>query len=213
MSVTAFDSANWQVIPSYAQAVLPYADGRYKWSNSHFPSAQWRYITIFGNPAVDILDIEPGCCWPPSAGINWAHQRQVQNEDITIYCNRDTYPSVAETFAKYEWHLILATLDGTILTEFDGKPLRGCQYTDHAGLYDMSMIYDDHWLYPAPKTGSAPFEYINIDVVKWGDPAPWNSTLWGIASHYGLSVDELEKANPGMHMPIQPGQIIKVPIN
>lgn len=209
----AFDSARWQLIPGYAQAIFPYADGRYAWSNSHFPKAQWRYITVLGNPAVDIIDFEPGCVFNVSTLQNWAHARSQNHQDITVYTYRAAYETVANALKKYDWHLWLATLDGTQLTEYEGKLLRACQYTDRGGLYDISNVYDSHWLYPSPQT--APDhrpQYVNVEVAHWNPTnAPWNSTEWGIASHYGISVDELRAANPGIGTVIYPGQVIKVP--
>lgn len=211
--IQAFDSARWQLIPHTAKAILPYADGRYAWSNTRFPNAAWRYITVLGNPAVDILDFEPGCVFNVNTLQNWAHIRASHHEDITVYTYRNAYPIVADALKKYDWHLILATLDGTVLEEYEGKQLRGCQYTDRGGLYDISNIFDDHWLYPAPIVNPEQRPtYINVEVARWSETnAPWNSTEWGIASHYGISVEELRAANPGLGTTIYPGQIIKVP--
>lgn len=43
--------------------------------------------------------------------------------------------------------------------------------------------------------------------------AQWNTTLWGIATHYGTTVAELLKLNPSIKNAnlIYPGQKIKVP--
>lgn len=37
---------------------------------------------------------------------------------------------------------------------------------------------------PAPSPAPAPSGQW-VTVAKWGNPAPWNSTLWGIAQHFG----------------------------
>jgi len=212
MVIQAFDSARPQLIPGYAPAVLPYADGRYAWDNNRFPKAKWRYITVLGNPAVDILDFEPGCVFSIATLQSWAHHRAENKEDITVYTYRSAYPIVADALKKFDWHLWLATLDGTILTEFEGKPLRGCQYSDRSGLYDISKIYDENWLYPGP--AAVPNQkpaYVNINVAHWTpDNPPWNSTLWGIASHYGVSVDDLKHWNNLHSDTIYPGQVIVV---
>jgi spore coat assembly protein SafA len=43
--------------------------------------------------------------------------------------------------------------------------------------------------------------------------AQWNTTMWGIANHYGISLQTLEAANPQVKNPnlIYPGQKITVP--
>jgi LysM repeat protein len=57
-----------------------------------------------------------------------------------------------------------------------------------------------------------------VTVAKWpgqssGGLAQWNTTLWGIANHYGTTVAELLKLNPSIKNAnlIYPGQKIKVP--
>jgi len=55
-----------------------------------------------------------------------------------------------------------------------------------------------------------------VTVVPFGNPAPWNSTMWGIADHYGISLQSLEAANPNVKGPsyiIHPGQQITVPLS
>lgn len=206
--IQAYDSSRWQLIPHTAKAILPYADGRYAWSNSRFPNAAWRYITVLGNPAVDIIDFEPGCVWDPQKLYDWANHRSQAGEDITVYTFRDAVETVSTTLRKFDWHLWLATLDGTVLTEYEGKPLRGCQYTDRNGLYDISDIYDDNWLYPPATQRPA---YINVGVAHWSPTnPPWNSTLWGIAAHYGTSVADLMEINHLHSDIIYPGQVIRV---
>lgn len=75
-----------------------------------------------------------------------------------------------------------------------------------------------------PKAGKAkpPKKYTIVTVGKWtatpgkNNLAPWNSTLWGIAQHYGVQggYQELAKLN-GISNPnvIHPGQKIKVPVS
>jgi len=71
---------------------------------------------------------------------------------------------------------------------------------------------------PSPAVPAAPKpaaqQYTVVTVVPFADPAPWNSTLWGIATHYNVpgGYQALAKLNnisdPNL---IHPGQQIRVP--
>lgn len=66
-----------------------------------------------------------------------------------------------------------------------------------------------------PPPSSAPTT-TTVTVVPFGNPAPWNSTMWGIANHFGISLAKLEAANPSVTPPqfiIHPGQKITVPLS
>lgn len=68
---------------------------------------------------------------------------------------------------------------------------------------------------PAPKPTPTPvIPSAHYDTVgTWTQQnAPWNSTLWGIANHEGISLSRIEALNPGIANPniIQPGQKIRV---
>jgi hypothetical protein len=146
MSIIAYDSASPSLIPADAKAVFPYGDGHYRWPHTEFPHALYRYITVTGTWEADIIDVEPGCVWPPANARNWALEREHRKLDITVYCDRDSYAQVKEVFADFTWHLFLTTLDGTKPTEYDGKKLRAVQYTDRNQQYDESLVYDVGWL-------------------------------------------------------------------
>lgn len=68
---------------------------------------------------------------------------------------------------------------------------------------------------PAPAPVPAPPRTTTVTVAKFGNPAPWNSTMWGIANHFGISLSKLEAANPQVTNPnlIYPGQQITVPLS
>lgn len=63
MTLIAYDSTTPAEIPAGAAAVLPYLDGHWAWSASHlsrFPHAKSRLITVLGNAAAGICDVERG---------------------------------------------------------------------------------------------------------------------------------------------------------
>jgi hypothetical protein len=146
--IIAYDAANPVHIPASAAAVLPYSDGRYRWSNARFPHALFRYYTITGLASADIADFEPGCIWPGSALRSWAERRTAAGHpDLTVYVSRDDYPEAVAAMQGFTWHLGLATLDGTKFSSWQGRPVRYCQFTDRVSLdYDMSEVYDVAWL-------------------------------------------------------------------
>lgn len=57
--------------------------------------------------------------------------------------------------------------------------------------------------------GNAVSDQHFVTVAKWSaSNTPWNSTLWGIAHHYGETVAQIQAKNPGIKNPnlISPGQ-------
>lgn len=71
---------------------------------------------------------------------------------------------------------------------------------------------------PAPPSTPAQPQYQYVTVQKWpgvssNGLAEWDTTLWGIANHFGKTVGDLATLN-GINNPnlIYPGQQIKVPV-
>jgi hypothetical protein len=146
MVLTAYDSARPRLIPVQAEAIFPYWDGHFAWKHTEFPHAAYRYITVQGDPGADIIDIEPGCVWPPEKAVPWAVDRRHAEQDMTVYCNRATVPLVRAALAGFNWHLFLSTLDGSKPTEFEGIAVRAVQYSDRQDAYDLSAVYQPAWL-------------------------------------------------------------------
>lgn len=62
---------------------------------------------------------------------------------------------------------------------------------------------------PPVNNPPAPVQHRYVTVATWtANNTPWNSTLWGIAHHYGESLSQIEKLNPQIKNPnlIYPGQ-------
>lgn len=145
--IIGYDSASPQYIPVNAQAVFPYADG-YAWSHTRFPRALYRYITIKGDPDIDIADYEEGAIWGEPALRGWADARRKKfpHADLTVYTDKDNFPAVKRAMAGLTWHLFLSTLDGTTPQSYGGMQCRAVQYTDRQDKYDMSVVHDVRWL-------------------------------------------------------------------
>lgn len=148
--ILAYDSLRPDQIPKDAPAVFPYGDGDGAWARTWFPKARYRYITRQGDPHLDICDFEPGCVWPVSSVVGWAHARRaLHRPDLTVYTDRANFDLVYDAMraAGLSWHLWLATLDGTKVTEWQGMHVRACQYeTEPEGRFDVSEVYDEWWL-------------------------------------------------------------------
>lgn len=149
MPIIGYDSARPKFIPQDAKAIFPYADGPNAWSHTLFPQALYRYITVEGDPHADICDYEPGCVWPVERVMEWAYQRRQHGHgDLTVYTDRFNFTAVKDAMHKagLTWHLFLATLDGTILQDWQGMHVRAVQYTTRTDMFDESEVYDEWWL-------------------------------------------------------------------
>lgn len=149
--IYAYDSANHFGIPSNAEAVLPYGDGRFAWSNTLFPHARYRYFTVTGDHTKgSIVDFEPGLVNDTQTLIDFVDARNDAHDDAAVYTFRYEFDNVvAHALEGRKYDLIIATLDGTKLTSYHGKPLKGCQfYNQPAQQYDLSIIWDRNWLHP-----------------------------------------------------------------
>jgi hypothetical protein len=73
---------------------------------------------------------------------------------------------------------------------------------------------------PTPKPPVSTPQYVSVTVVKFANPAPWNSTISGIASHYGYGgnwqavwndpKNATLKTKRGQPNLIQPGDVVYV---
>jgi hypothetical protein len=149
LAVTAYDSAAWQNIPHNTGAVLPYADGRFAFSHKAFPHARYRYFSVTGEwQHASMFDIEPGCIWPPSAARSLVQQRDAHFHDAVVYCFRSAVGAVQQAMHGLNYKAIVSTLDGTILKNYQGWELSGCQFWGGATApYDKTIIFDRNFLH------------------------------------------------------------------
>ena len=154
----AYDSTQPSLIPADAKVILYYCDGKYRWTGedlARFPDARRRAITVEGNPAANIADVESGDMRPddvPAFLRAWRHEHP-HGEPGTVYCSRTTLIAVRTILARagfnyLEWNCWLSTLDGSKPreAEYGGKPLVAVQYAGGPDAeYDTSVVWDRSW--------------------------------------------------------------------
>lgn len=215
---TMYDSVTASDIPTTAEMVAGYVDGRYAWSEAdwgRFPNARKVRIAVSASTNDgDVLDVENGDATPAQA-VGWAKMRRAAGiSQPTCYVNRSNQGAVEEAFAAANeapptfW---VATLDGTQLPLVNG--VVACQYSGSntsGGHYDLSTTVDG-WPVgggaPAPAPAPAPAAPGGEVTVKSGD------TMSGIAQAHGVSLQALEQANPHITNPnlIYPGEVVLLP--
>jgi hypothetical protein len=152
MSMDAYDSTQPWLIPLEAPAVLIYADGLYKWSEAsvkRLAHCRYRHITVLGDPAANICDVETGDVRPAQAPEflrGWRNLHPTGSPG-TIYCNRSTLPAVQAACQGLEFNVWLATLDGSRpLSIAPPGRLVAVQYQGGAAApYDLSVVWDESW--------------------------------------------------------------------
>lgn len=230
------DSIRPQAIPL---AGLSYVMGYDNGPISQWPAAAWSrfegirqaHIDTQGDhPESHILDVERGDATVGSA-VGWVRAaRSLRSPGAyppILYCNRATLPGLKAMMANYSLPLVtayrlgVATLDGTKTI----PDMTGVVYVQYAsagmtgGDYDESIVYDTSWLAPG-SAASAPPGYLAVKVAPWARVPPWDSTLFGIAQHYGYGTQwELVWEDPqNEHLRelrktpnlIQPGDVVYV---
>lgn len=155
-----YDSTNPFDIPTGAQMVAGYVDGGYAWSAAgwaRFPHAVKVGISIYSSRNNGIvLDVEPGCTWPPANAVAWVQRRRASGVDPTVYCNQQNdLPAVRAAFQAagvaepHYWTsgypgIGKALYPGTISHQY-ANPLTS------GGHFDLSVVADN-W----PGVDSAP---------------------------------------------------------
>lgn len=132
-----------RVLSSSSDLVAAYDDGRYDnvaAAKKDYPTHKVVTIAIHPTDPGDFLDVEPGCCWPPSEAAGWLQERRKAGAKfIGLYGDRST------------WEALVAVpgidLRGVVkwIADQNGMPhipagYDGCQYDGSA--MDAKLQYD-----------------------------------------------------------------------
>lgn len=158
------DAVTLASIPTTVSIVGVYRNGRYAADpnavNQRFPLSKYVHVWIdidASCPAsAQVLDVEKYDATPEQAPAWVKARRKVVHTSLpTLYCNRDTLPSVlAECAAEgliagEHYQLWIATLDGT--TKWNQRELStipgvvAVQLETVGGAWDRSVVYDPRW--------------------------------------------------------------------
>lgn len=129
---TMYDTSTPSQIPTSAQIVAGYINGRYAWKDTdwaRFPAAKHVRITV--DPTVndgDVYDCEPGNrsndpnVWPAQTAA-WVHARVNAGIVPVVYCDLSDWQALKTTVAGCEWwiadpHTNGAPIDGAIAVQY-----------------------------------------------------------------------------------------------
>jgi hypothetical protein len=156
------DAVNPNNIPlAGAQLFAGYDNGRIsQWPADawkKFPSGSTVHIDVDGtNYTSDVIDVEQGNSTVSNGfalTVGWVKAKQGHAFLPICYANRSTLTpmfnalNAAGLVVGKHFLLWIATLDGT-KTVPDMTGVVAVQYTDHANLYDESIVYRDDWKAP-----------------------------------------------------------------
>lgn len=192
-----YDAITAANIPASARVVAGYVDGRWP---SYFDLPRTHpdalHVSIAVDPAQDaqVLDCERFDATPADCP-GWAVRQRRRGQVPTIYCNTSSWPAVVDQFRVQrvplaQWWEANYDRGARLLP---GRV--GVQYTDHADLYDISVILDqvpgwDHLAtHPRPQPTPPPQVGPPRYRVQPGD------TLTGLAARFHVSVAALVSWN------------------
>ncbi len=148
---TMYDSVNASVLPTDAQMVAGYIDGKYAWKQSdwdRFPNSVKVRIAVFPwTNDGDVLDCEPGDATPAECP-DWIKKRQAAGlARPTIYCSLAAMPEVQAACHGLDYDLWIAhwtgiphLVDGSVATQYAAR-----------GTYDLSWANDPGWSQTPPQ--------------------------------------------------------------
>ncbi|MCS7480334.1 hypothetical protein ACFFQW_41850 [Umezawaea endophytica] len=157
-----YDSVSAGAIPTDAEMVAGYVDGRFAWSSAdwaRFPnSVRVRISAIGATHVAEVFDVEVGCIWPPRNVVPLVVAARNAGIDPTVYVNQhnDWGPTRAEFdragvphphwwVAHYDG--VVAVPDGAVAKQYahpgavPGKPAGPWETGQH---YDLSAVLD-YW--------------------------------------------------------------------
>lgn len=151
---TCYDAITPSNIPTSAQMVAGYIDGRYAWTAAEwarFPHSVKARIAVFSSTNDGhILDVEPGCSTPGNAP-GWVMRRRKAGIDPTVYCSLSAWPTVRAAFRNAgvaEPHWWIAAYPGIGAVLYGGSIAH--QYAN-PGPVDVSVVAD-YWPGVDPKS-------------------------------------------------------------
>lgn len=150
------DSTTLADIPGWADIPATYANGGYAVPVSHvvraFPGRPLVRFNVNGDPKWgNVLDVERFDASPADAP-RWFDGRVAAGLDphhLGVYVNRSNIHAVHSVMGGRPWRRILSTLDGTIVTVYEGIHLDAVQAFGQKALagahYDLSVVFSDGW--------------------------------------------------------------------
>jgi len=159
---TCYDAIHPANIPTNAQMVAGYVDGRYAWTAAdwaRFPHAVKVRIAVFSSTNDGhVLDVEPGCSTPASAP-GWVQRRRKAGVDPTVYCSLSAWPTVRAAFAAAKVappHYWVAAYPGNGPKLYPGSVAH--QYAN-PGPVDISVVAD---IWPGVDTTPTPTPEVDM---------------------------------------------------
>ena len=150
---TVYDAVTVSHLPADGDGYLAYKNGHYANVGpveARFPHKPVKTVDVLGDPTADIIDIEPGCVWPPSKGATVASAAVKAGRRPTCYMSASNWMTVRAAVANVG---IAGKVD-YFPADYDGKPVIpagavGKQYLgspgNSPGPYDKSVVLTS-WL-------------------------------------------------------------------
>jgi len=142
-----YDAITPTNIPTNAQMVAGYVDGKYAWTAAEwarFPHAVKVRIAVFSSTNDGhVLDVEPGCSTAANAP-GWVVRRRKAGIDPTVYCSLSAWPTVKAAFHNAgvaDPHWWVAAYPGNGPNLYPGSVAH--QYAN-PGPVDISVVAD-YW--------------------------------------------------------------------
>lgn len=197
---TMYDALNPHNIPPAAQMVASYIDG------PNAPEAGWELlfphaviVKIARLAQTDdghVLDAGDNGV-TPGAALDWVRLRRSSGADPTVYTNRSQWPGMRAAFVtagEPEPHWWIAA-PGSTLASYPECVAVQCVY---AGGFDQSEVVD-HW--PGVDSEQAPVPEPQPVAAGGTYTVVPGDSMWAIAQRHGITLAEIEAANPSAGHP------------